>query len=54
MVIIPTAPVPFGGALLFVPADNIVPADMSVDAMMSIYLSMGISAPEHLPTGRRS
>jgi uncharacterized membrane protein len=27
---------------------------MSVDAMMSIYLSMGISAPEHLPTGRRS
>lgn len=52
MVIIPTAPVPFGGALLFVPAENIVPADMSVDAMMSIYLSMGISAPEHMPTGR--
>ncbi len=50
MVIIPTAPVPFGGALLFVPAENIVPADMSVDAMMSIYLSMGISAPEHMPT----
>lgn len=54
MVIIPTAPVPFGGALLFVPADNIVPADMSVDAMMSIYLSMGISAPEHMPTSRTS
>jgi len=50
MVMVPTAPVPFGGALLFVPAENIVLADMSVDAMMSIYLSMGISAPEHMPT----
>jgi uncharacterized membrane protein len=54
MVIIPTAPVPFGGALLFVPADNIVPAEMSVDAMMSIYLSMGISAPEHMATATPS
>jgi len=54
MVIIPTAPVPFGGALLFVPADNIVPAEMSVDAMMSIYLSMGISAPEHMATAQPS
>lgn len=52
MVIVPTAPVPFGGALLFVPADAIVPADMSVDAMMSIYLSMGISAPEHMATAK--
>lgn len=54
MVIVPTAPVPFGGALLFVPADNVVPAEMSVDAMMSIYLSMGISAPEHMPTAPSS
>lgn len=52
MVIVPTAPVPFGGALLFVPADTIIPAEMSVDAMMSIYLSMGISAPEHMATAR--
>jgi uncharacterized membrane protein len=54
MVIIPTAPVPFGGALLFVPADSIVPAEMSVDAMMSIYLSMGISAPEHMATSSQA
>jgi uncharacterized membrane protein len=53
MVIVPTAPVPFGGALLFVPADNVVPAEMSVDAMMSIYLSMGVSAPEHLATAEQ-
>ena len=51
MVIVPTAPVPFGGALLFIPSDRIVPADMTVDAMMSIYLSMGVSGPEYLPRG---
>ncbi len=51
MVIVPTAPVPFGGALLFVPADKIVPAPMTVDAMMSVYLSMGVSAPEALAKG---
>lgn len=49
MVIVPTAPVPFGGALLFIPSDRVVPADMTVDAMMSIYLSMGVSGPEYLP-----
>jgi uncharacterized membrane protein len=50
MVIVPTAPVPFGGALLFIPADRVVPAGMTVDAMMSIYLSMGVSGGEYLPT----
>jgi len=47
-VIVPTAPVPFGGGLLFVPVEQVVPAGMSVDAMMSVYLSMGVSLPEHL------
>ena len=50
-VIIPTAPVPFGGGLLFVPADNVIDAEMSVDALMSIYVSMGISAPQFMPLG---
>ena len=50
IVIIPTAPVPVGGALLFVPADGILPADLSVDALMSIYVSMGVTAPEFLET----
>jgi uncharacterized membrane protein len=47
-VIIPTAPVPFGGGLLFIPADLIEPADMSVDGLMSIYISMGVTAPQFL------
>jgi uncharacterized membrane protein len=48
VVIIPTAPVPFGGALLFVPVECIQPLDMSVDGLMSIYVSMGVTTPEYL------
>ena len=47
IVIIPTAPVPFGGAMVFVPVKNVRPADISVDGVMSIYLSMGVSAPQY-------
>lgn len=50
IVIIPTAPVPFGGAMIFVPAESVVPADMPIDALMSIYVSMGATAPQYLPT----
>ena len=48
VVIIPTAPVPFGGALVFMPTESVQPADMSVDGLMSIYVSMGITAPQFL------
>lgn len=48
IVIVPTAPVPFGGGLLFVPADSVIAADMSVDGLMSIYVSMGITAPQFM------
>lgn len=43
IVIIPTAPVPFGGAMLFVPAHSVIPADMSLDTFMGSYMSMGVS-----------
>lgn len=46
VVIIPTAPVPFGGALVFMPVESVKPADMSVDALMSIYVSMGITTSQ--------
>ena len=52
LVIIPTAPVPFGGALLMIPCDRIKPAPMPVDGLMSIYVSMGITAPEYMQTTR--
>ena len=48
IVIIPTAPVPFGGAMLLMPADSVKPANMSVDGLMNIYVSMGVTAPQFL------
>lgn len=48
IVIIPTAPVPVGGGLLFVPAESIQPTDLSVDKLMSIYVSMGVTASQFI------
>ena len=50
IVIIPTAPVPFGGAMMFVPTENVVPAGMSIDGLMSMYLSMGATAGQFMET----
>ncbi len=50
IVMIPTAPVPFGGALMFVPVAAIHPANMSVEGLMSIYVSMGVTAPQFMQT----
>ena len=47
-VIIPTAPVPFGGALLYVPAEWVQPAECSVRGLVSVYMSMGVSSAEQL------
>jgi uncharacterized membrane protein len=48
IIIIPTAPVPFGGGLLFIPVEQVRPASISLDAMMSIYVSMGVTTPQFL------
>ena len=47
-VLIPTAPVPIGGALLYVPADWVRPADISIERLTTIYVSMGITPPPSL------
>jgi uncharacterized membrane protein len=49
IVIVPTAPVPVGGGLLFVPVEAVRPTDVSVEGLMSIYVSMGVTAPQFLP-----
>ena len=46
VVIVPTAPVPFGGGMFFIPSADIFPAEMSIDALMSFYVSMGITGRE--------
>jgi len=44
-VLVPTAPVPFGGALLYVPAEWVRPANIGVDKLTGVYVSMGITPP---------
>jgi len=48
IIVVPTAPVPIGGGLLFVPAEVVQPTDLSVEGLMSIYVSMGITASQFL------
>jgi uncharacterized membrane protein len=48
-VLIPSAPVPFGGALIYVPAAWIEPAEGGIDELMSVYVSMGITPPGGKP-----
>ncbi|MDD3469148.1 MAG: DUF502 domain-containing protein [Thermoguttaceae bacterium] len=50
IVIVPTAPVPVGGGLFFMPCENVQDAKISVEALMSIYVSMGITAPQFMKT----
>lgn len=48
-VLVPTAPVPIGGGLLFVPQEWVSPAAVGAEALTSIYVSMGVTASQHLP-----
>ena len=44
VVLIPSAPVPIGGALVYVPVKWVKPADIGIEGLMSIYVAMGVSA----------
>ena len=46
VILVPSAPVPFGGALIYVPAEWVKPAPFGVEALINIYVSMGISLPK--------
>jgi uncharacterized membrane protein len=47
-VLIPSAPVPVGGALVYVPVSWIKPADGGVENLMNVYVSMGVMPPKGL------
>jgi uncharacterized membrane protein len=47
-VIVPTAPVPVGGGLLYLPAEWVTPADIGIEALTSIYVSMGVTSDQYL------
>ena len=46
-VMVPSAPVPFGGALIYVPSDWVKPAEGGVDELVSVYVSMGVNPPNN-------
>lgn len=48
-ILVPSAPVPVGGGLIYVPASWIKPAEMGVEELMTIYVSMGVSGPRKPP-----
>jgi uncharacterized membrane protein len=43
VVLIPSAPVPVGGALVYVPVKWVRPADIGIEGLMSIYVAMGVA-----------
>jgi uncharacterized membrane protein len=47
-VLVPTAPVPVGGGLLYVPPEWVEPAEMGMEAVTSIYVSMGVTSDQYL------
>jgi len=51
IVIIPTAPVPFGGALVCVRAEWVRPAACGFEELVGVYMSMGVTAPRSLGNG---
>jgi len=48
--LVPSTPVPFGGALIHVPTDWVKPADGGVEWLMNVYVSMGVTPPESMPS----
>lgn len=47
-VLVPSAPVPVGGGLVYVPKEWVKPADMGIEGLTSIYVSMGITSQQHI------
>ena len=43
VVLVPSAPVPVGGALVYVPVNWVKPADIGIEGLMSIYVAMGVA-----------
>lgn len=52
-ILIPSAPVPVGGALIYVPQSWLRPAEGGVDELMSVYVSMGVTPPTPVPSSAR-
>ena len=47
-VLIPSSPVPIGGAILYVPVSWVEMLDIGIDGIFNVYMSMGVTSPELL------
>jgi uncharacterized membrane protein len=47
VVMIPTAPIPFGGAILCVPKEWVTPIECGIDGLLNMYMSMGTTVPQY-------
>jgi len=47
-IMIPTSPIPVGGAILYVPVEWVKKVDFGIDGLVSIYVSMGVTGPDFL------
>ena len=45
IVIVPTAPIPVGGAMLFVPTESVFSTDLTIDAFAGSFVSLGVTTP---------
>ena len=52
-ILVPSAPVPFGGALIYVPESWVKPAEGGVERLMNVYVSMGVTPPEGIATDQK-
>lgn len=48
-ILVPSAPVPVGGCLIYVPSEWIKPAEGGIERLMSVYVSMGMTPPDSVP-----
>lgn len=51
-ILVPTAPIPIGGGLLYVPVEWVRPAHMGIEELTSIYVSMGLTPPSRAKARR--
>ena len=48
VIMIPTAPVPFGGAIMCVPKKCVTHLDCGIDGLLNIFMSMGTMVPHYM------
>jgi uncharacterized membrane protein len=47
-ILIPSAPVPFGGFIIYLPVAWVKPADFGFDGLLNVYMTMGATSPIYM------